>query len=205
MKILRSKNIVIFFSLFLFCFVSFAQEFMCSGELSIRGYSIGNKVDTNLFDKLGDLYFPNYLDGWTMDNFDKLPEKYKGLPVAIWKHKTDSDVALTLLNNTVLNITISNIQEKERDSLSGVFFGEFGIKGIQKEYKEFNLLQNYITYWSLLTWEIDSVIIQIGTISMRKPNGKIPTKVFWNLVYSDFKLESIIIDTYCRKGNLCPE
>lgn len=40
-----------------------------------------------------------------MENYDKLPEKYKELPIAIWALKSDSSIALTLLNDIVLKIT----------------------------------------------------------------------------------------------------
>lgn len=84
------------------------------GPIEIRKYNIGQKVDTTLFKNLGALYFPNHLDGWTMGNAGELPKKYKGLPIAIWQLKSDSSIVLTLLENIVLNITVSYMTSLEK-------------------------------------------------------------------------------------------
>ena len=103
--------------IFIFIFLStleltsFGQKYNYPGQLEIKTYKIGQKVDTTFFVNKGNLYFPNYLDGWTMDNSDQLPEKYHGLPIAIWQLKSDSSIAFTLLNNVILNITVSYMTE----------------------------------------------------------------------------------------------
>lgn len=168
-------------------------------KLEIRGYKIGDKVDISLYKKQGDLYFPNHLHGWTMNNVDKLPEKYKGLPVAIWKLNSDSSIVFTLLNNTIINITVSYLKEAEKEKLSKIVTERFEIDGKKKSYKETHPFQSWITYWNLKTWETNDVIFQLGTSNMRKANDPIPKNVLWNLVYSDFILENKIINNYKEK------
>lgn len=179
--------------------IASAQTKNYPGKLEIRGYKIGDKVDTSLYKKQGNLYFPNHLDGWTMNNVDKLPEKYKGLPVAIWKLKSDSSIVFTLLNNTIMNITVSYLKEAEKEKLSKMVTERFEIDGKEKSYKETHPFQSWITYWNLKTWETNDVIFQLGTSNMRKANDPIPTNVLWNLVYSDFILENKIINNYKEK------
>jgi antitoxin component YwqK of YwqJK toxin-antitoxin module len=169
------------------------------GELEIKTFKIGQKVDTSLFVKKENVYFPNHLDGWTIDNYDQLPEKYYGLPIAIWQLKNDSSIALTLLNNSILNITVSYLTASEKDKLSEMVTSKFGKEGINKDYEEPHPLQEWITYWSLKTWETPEVIFQIGNSDMRKPKDPKPSNIIWNLVYSDFKVEKIIIDNYKKQ------
>ncbi|WP_316785339.1 hypothetical protein [Pedobacter frigiditerrae] len=175
------------------------QGYKYPGQLEIRGYRIGNKVDTSLFTKQGNLYFPNYLDGWTMNNVDKLPKKYKGLPIGIWQLKNDSAIVLTLLNNVIMNITVSHMNEEEKEKLSKILVQKFGADGQQKSYQETHPLQSWITYWNLKTWETKDVIFQIGNSDMRKPNDPVPNDTRWNLAYSDFILENKIINEYNKK------
>jgi hypothetical protein len=193
------KNISILLILSVFALTSCGQKYKYPGQLEIRTYKIGDKVDTTLFKKYGDLYFPNYLDGWTMDNIDKLPEKYKGLPIAIWQLKSDSGIALTLLNDIVLNITVSYVKEDEKEKLTKYVTEKFGTGGNQKSYEETHPLQSWITYWNLKTWETKDVIFQMGNSDMRKPKDPIPTNIHWNLAYSDFVLENKIINDYRKK------
>lgn len=169
------------------------------GELEIKGFKIGQTVDTAIFNKLGDVYFPNYLDGWNYENFNQLPEKYSGLPIAFWQLKTDSTVALTLLDNIVLNITISYLNEAEKDEIVKEMDGKFGARGNMEIYEETHPLQSWITYWELITWETRDVIFQIGNKHMRKPKDAKPKDVKWNLGYSDFKIENKVISDYERK------
>ncbi|WP_291070486.1 hypothetical protein [Empedobacter sp. UBA5039] len=189
-------SIVIIFTTFL---TSCAQQNKYPGQLEIRGFKIGNKVDTTLYKKFGDLYFPNYLDGWTMNNVSALPEKYKGLPVAIWQLKSDSSIAVTLLDNVILNITVTNLRDDEKDKISKMITEKFGIDGQQKSYEESHPLQSWITYWNLKTWRTKDVIFQIGNSDMRQPNSPVPKDIGWNLVYSDFILENKIISEYKKK------
>ena len=193
------KNIATLLIIFATVLVGCGQKYKYPGQLEIRGYKIGDKVDTTLYKKQGDLYFPNYLDGWTMDNVDKLPEKYKGLPVAIWQLKSDSSIAITLLNDVIMNMTVSYIKEDEKEKLSKLLAEKFGDDGKQKSYEETHPLQSWITYWNLKTWETDDVIFQIGNSDMRKPEDPLPTDIRWNLAYSDFVLEKKIIDDYKKK------
>jgi hypothetical protein len=185
--------------LLVFALTSCGQKYKYPGSLEIRTYKIGDKVDTTLFKKHGDLYFPNYLDGWTMDNFDKLPEKYNGLPIALWQLKSDSSIALTLLNDIVLNITVSYMKEAEKEKMTKYATEKFGADGNQKSYEETHPLQSWITYWDLKTWEMNDVIFQIGNSDMRKPEDPIPKDISWNLAYSDFILENKIINDFRKK------
>jgi antitoxin component YwqK of YwqJK toxin-antitoxin module len=125
-----------------------------------------------------------------------LPEKYPGLPIEIWELKSDSGIALTLLNNIILNITVSYMTESEKDKISAMVTNKFGNDGVIKTYEETHPLQEWITYWNLKTWETSDVIFQIGSSSMRKPKDPQPLNVSWNLAYSDFKIENKIIADY---------
>lgn len=193
------KNISTLLILLTFALASCGQKYKYPGPIEIRTFKIGDKVDTSLFKKHSDVYFPNYLDGWTMDNFDKLPEKYSGLPIAVWQLKNDSSIALTLLNDIVLNITVSYMKENEKEKFSKMFADKFGADGKEKSYEETHPLQSWITYWNLKTWETKDAIAQIGNSDMRKPKDPVPTDIRWNLAYSDFILEDKIIRDYRNK------
>jgi len=193
------KSISLFLILLTLVLTSCGQKLNYPGQLEIRTYKIGDKVDTTLFKKFGDFYFPNYLDGWTMDNSSHLPAKYKGLPIAIWQLKSDSSIALTLLNDKILNITVSYMKVEEKERLSKMIVEKFGGDGKSKSYEETHPFQSWITYWNLKTWETTDAIFQIGYSDMRKPEDPIPTDLRWNLVYSDFILESKIINDYKKK------
>ena len=191
-------------SLLIFCLTatfifSYGQDYNYPGELTIRGFKIGDKVDTTRFKKYENLYFPNYLDGWTMENSTKLPAKYKGLPIAIWQSKSDSAIALTLLDDIVLNVTVSYLTKKEMDSTVIQMIEKFGTDGKMKSYEQTHPLQSWITYWNLKTWETADVVVQIGNSDMRKPKDPEPKDIRWNLAYSDFKLENEIISNYRNK------
>jgi hypothetical protein len=175
------------------------QKYNNPDSLEFGYFEIGDTVDTNLFKKYEDLYFPNYLDGWTMENVSKLPSKYEGLPIAIWTLKSDSSVALTLLDNRVLNITKSYITTDEKEIISNSMIEKFGGQPKKKNYEESHPLQAWITYWELETWKTKDVIVQIGNSDMRKPNHPKPKEIRWNLVYSNFKLENEIIKEYKEK------
>jgi hypothetical protein len=190
------KKIALLFLISTLCLIACGQGNQYPGKLEIRGYSIGGKVDTTLFEKQGNLYFPNYLDGWTMNNVSQLPEKYKGLPISMWQLKSDSSIVLTLLKDVVMNITVSYMKADEKEKLSKILTEKFGAAGKQKSYEESHPLQSYITYWNLKTWETKDVIFQIGNSDMRMPDAPIPTDIRWNLVYSDFVLEHKIINDY---------
>lgn len=194
------KVIILILSFLTIGFVSFPQNYKYPGELGIKGYKIGGKVDTTLFTKYQNLYFPNYLDGWTINNVTQLPEKYYGLPIAIWQSKKDSGIALTLLNDYILNITSSYLTDAEKLEMQVMFTEKFGGEGKKRSYEETHPLQNWITYWNLITWETKDVIIQIGNSEMRKPNQPPQNEVRWNLVYSDFILENKVINDF--KKNL---
>lgn len=133
-----------------------------------------------------------------MENASELPKKYKGLPIAIWQLKSDSSIVLTLLENIVLNITVSYMTSLEKDSISKIAFDKFGFDGKSKSYEETHPLQSYITYWDLKTWETNNCILQIGTSEMRHPNTPSTKAPLWNLAYSDFVLERKIIDNFKR-------
>jgi len=80
---------------------SYGQKYKYPGPLQIRDYKIGDKVDTSLFIKYEHMYLPNFLDGWTMDNYVQTPEyegllRYQGYPVAVWKMKKDTNIVMTL-------------------------------------------------------------------------------------------------------------
>ena len=134
-----------------------------------------------------------------MDNYDQLPEKYHGLPIAIWQLKSDSSIALTLLNNSILNITVSYMPALEKEKFSAMATNKFGADGTIKIYQETHPLQEWITYWNLKTWKTPDVIFQIGNSDMRKPKDAEPSTVTWNLAYSDFKIENKIIDDYKKQ------
>jgi hypothetical protein len=190
------KNIllhIIFLTTFL---TSCGQKYNYPGQLEIKGFKIGEKVDTTLFKKYDDLYFPNYLNGWNYDNFNQLPDKYKGLPIAIWQLKVDSAVALTLLDDIILNITVSHLTKNEKDSIVKQMNEKFGAEGKEKKYEETHPLQSWITYWNIKTWETSDVIFQIGNSNIRKPEDAEPKDLKWNLAYSDFIIESKIINEY---------
>lgn len=187
----------IFFSIL--ALTSCGQKYNYPGQLEIKTFKIGQKVDTTLYVKKGNLYFPNYLDGWTMDNYDQLPEKYYGLPIAIWQLKSDSSIALTLLTDIVLNITVSYMTETEKEKFSAMATEKFGADGIIKSYQEAHPLQEWITYWNLKTWETPDVIFQIGNSNMRKPKDPEPTNVSWNLAYSDFKIENKMVSDFKKQ------
>jgi antitoxin component YwqK of YwqJK toxin-antitoxin module len=172
------------------------EKYQYPGKLEFKSFKIGDKVDTSNFKKHGNLYFPNYIDGWTMDNYDQLPEKYKGLPIAIWILKSDSSVGLTLLNDIVLNITVSYLTGKEKNEIVEILTKKFGAEASKRNYEEKHPLQSWITYWELQTWETKDVIVQIGNSDMRKPEDPIPTEIRWNLAYSDFILEGKIINDF---------
>jgi antitoxin component YwqK of YwqJK toxin-antitoxin module len=180
-------------------FISCSQKHKYPGQFELRGYKIGDRVDTILFKKYEDLYFPNYLDGWTMDNVSQLPEKYHGLPIAIWQSKKDSSIALTLLNDFVLNLTVSYLADEEKVKLQTMFTDKFGGDGKQKSYEQTHPLQDWITYWNLITWETKDAIVQLGNSEMRKPNQAPRKEIKWNLVYSDFLLENKIINDFKEK------
>jgi len=192
-------RILIFIFLSTLELTSFGQKYNYPGQLEIKTYKIGQKVDTTFFVNKGNLYFPNYLDGWTMDNSDQLPEKYHGLPIAIWQLKSDSSIALTLLNNVILNITVSYMTELEKEKFSTMGTNKFGNDGVVKTYQETHPLQEWITYWNLITWETPDVIFQIGNSNMRKPKDPEPINVIWNLAYSDFQIENKIIGDYKKQ------
>jgi len=193
------KKIMILFLISVSFLTVYGQKYKYPGQLEIRGYRIGQKVDTTNFKKYGNLYFPNYLDGWTMNNVNKLPKKYAKLPISIWQLKSDSSVALTLLDNVVMNIIISNIKKEEQEKLSKMLSEKFGADGQQKAYEQSHPLQSWITYWDLTTWETKDVIFQIGNSDMRMPNDELPKDIRWNLVYSDFLLEKKIISDYGKR------
>ncbi len=193
------KNIIILLVFLTTTLISCGQKYSYPGQLEIRGYKIGNKVDTTLFKKQGDLYFPNYLDGWTIANFEQLPEKYKGLPIGFWILKSDSSIGLTLLNDIILNITVSYMKEIEKEKIAQYATKKFGSDGKKKSYKETHFLQSWVTYWNLKTWETKDVIFQIGNSDMRKPKDPIPEELQWNLTYSDFILENKIITDFRKK------
>lgn len=194
------KNISTFLILLTFTLTSCGQKYKYPGQLEIRNYKIGDQVDTTQFKKYQDLYFPNYLNGWTMENVSQLPEKYHGLPIAIWQSRKDSSIALTLLNNYILNITVSYLTDEEKLKMQAMFTEKFGGEGKQKTFEENHPLQDWITYWNLITWETNDAIVQIGNSEMRKPNQSPRNEVRWNLVYSDFLLENKVIDGF--KKNL---
>lgn len=192
------KTVVSIFILTL-ALTSCAQKYNYPGQLEIKTFIIGQTVDTAHFVKKANLYFPNYLDGWTMDNYDQLPEKYHGLPIAIWQLKSDSGIALTLLNNVVLNITVSYLTKSEQEKIDSLAKSKFGKDGVVKIYQETHPLQEWVTYWNLKTWENLDVILQIGNSNMRKPSDPEPSDTIWNLVYSDFKIESKIVGNYKKQ------
>ena len=196
------KRLFLIFSVslyFISTLTSCGQKYKYPGKLEFKSIKIGDEVDTSLFKKVRTAYFPNYLDGWTMDNYDQLPDKYKELPIAIWMSKRDSGVALTLLNNIVLNITVSYLTDNEKNNIVSELTQKFGGEGKSYSYKESHPLQSWITYWDLITWKAKDVIVQIGTSNMRKPEDPAPTNVRWNMVYSDFILEGKVIDEFKKK------
>ncbi|KXX66937.1 hypothetical protein [Flammeovirga sp. SJP92] len=187
------------------CFILFltacSQKYTNPEELEIRGFKIGQTVDTTQFKKYKNLYFPNYLDGWDKNNVDQLPESYKDLPIAIWVLKSDSAIALTLINDIVLNITVSYLNEDEKNIIVEEMNEKFGGNGKDKSYQQVHPLQSWITYWDLKTWETKDVILQIGNSDLRKPKEPEPNDIKWNLVYSDFRIENRVISDYKRKNN----
>jgi len=195
----KMRSSLTFLILIAITLTSCGQKYKYPGELEIRKFKIGDKVDTTLFKKYGELYFPNYLDGWTMENYDKLPEKYNELPIAIWTLKSDSSIALTLLNDIVLKITVSYVKDSEKVKISKMLIEKFGADGETRSYEETHPLQDWITYWNLQTWETKDVIFQIGNSDMRKPKDSAPSDLPWNLVYSDFIIESKIISDYAGR------
>jgi hypothetical protein len=195
------KSALIFIILLALSVASCSPEYKYPGQLEIRGFKIGDKVDTTQFQKYKPLYFPNYLDGWTMANYDKLPEEYARLPIAIWKSKNDTAVALNLLDNVIMKIIVSYVSETEKEQLSNMLNTKFDAEGKETSYEETHPLQAWITYWSLRTWETNDVIFQMGNSNMRKPEDPVPADLPWNLVYSDLILEKKIIEDYKSKNH----
>jgi hypothetical protein len=175
------------------------QNYTNPDSLEFDTFEIGDKVDITLFSMYKELYFPNYLDGWTMENVTQLPSKYKGLPIAIWSLKSNSNIVLTLLDNRILNITQSNLTIDEKIAISKSMVEKFGDNPKKKSYEESHPLQAWITYWELETWETKDIIVQIGNSDMRMPNDSKPKEIRWNLVYSNFILENKIIEEYKKK------
>lgn len=180
-------------------YLSCSPNYKNPGKLEIRGFEIGDKVDTSLFKKYRNLYFPNHLDGWNYDNVSNLPKRYQGLPIGIWLLKADSTIALTLIEDIILKITISHISQEEKENLEKEMNFKFGGEGKNQKYEESHPLQSWVTYWNLKTWETSDVIFQMGTADMRKPKDPEPNEYKWNLVYSDLKLEDKIIEKYKKK------
>ena len=178
---------------------SFTPVYKYPGNLKFRSFQIGEKVDTSEFKKRGNLYFPNYLDGWTTQNYSQLPDEYNGLPIAIWQSKHDSTINLTLLNNIILKITVSYMTNDEKQKVSKMLTKKFGTDGKITAYEELNPLQEYVTYWNLKTWETKDVIVQIGNYDMKKSTDTRTTDAKWSLVYTDLLLESKIINDYKKK------
>ncbi|MEP6467395.1 MAG: hypothetical protein ABJB05_13890 [Parafilimonas sp.] len=197
MKITTTFLVLLIFNLSIL-----SQNYTYPGQLEIKSYKIGDKVNTAQFTKYEDIYFPNYLDGWTIENMSQLSAKYNGLPIAIWKSKKDSSIALTLLNNTILNITFSYITDEEKQEMCKTFSTKFGGEGKTKTYEEHHPLQDWITYWNLITWQTNDVILQIGNSEIRMPSQPATKVIKWNLVYSDFVLEDKIIQDYKKKNHL---
>ena len=193
------KSISTLLILTIFTITSCGQKYKYPGQLQIKTYKIGDRVDTTQFKKYSDLYLPNYLDGWTMDNVSHLPEKYFGLPVAIWQSKEDSSIALTLLDDIILNISVSYLTDVEKLRLQNLFTDKFGCEAKQKSYEQTHPLQDWITYWNLQTWETKDAIVQIGNSEMRKPNQSPRKEISWNMVYSDFLLEDKVINNFKQK------
>ena len=177
-----------------------AQESTYPGTFDFKSYRIGQRIDTSSFTKFKELYFPNHLDGWNYDNITRLPKKYEGLPIAIWQSKSDSSVALTLLEDRILNIIISFLSESEKSEIVQELNTRFHSKMKFDSYEQEHPLQSWITYWNLETWETRNVIVQIGNSDMRMPNQPEPEEKSWNLVYSDFKIESQIIEEYKNRN-----
>jgi len=182
--------------IFTFVITAYSQTSKNPAPLQFKGFKIGDTVDTTLYKKYGELYFPNYLNGWTMNNVDRLPDQYKGLPIAIWQLKKDSSIALTLLKNTILKITISYIPDQEKNEIEKMITEKLGFEGVERSYQETHPLQSYITFWDLKTWETKDVIVQIGYGDLRSPNDPKPIRPKFNLVYTNLFLENKIINDF---------
>jgi hypothetical protein len=193
------KTLLILLTLVFACALSaHSQPNANFDTLKFRGFKIGDKVDTTLYAKYGDVYFPNYLDQRTLQ-LNELPEQYKGLPIAIWQLKKDSSIALTLLNDIILKITVSYIQVEEKDRIEKMLTEKFGFDGVNKSYQEKHPFQSYITFWDLKTWETKDIIVQIGYGDLRLPEESRSTKLIWNLVYTNLLLEKKIINDFKAK------
>jgi len=114
-----------------------------------------------------------------MDNYNKLPEEYEGLPIGIWMLKSDSSVALTLLENRILKIMLSYVTNGEKREIADMLTQRFGREGDKTSYEETHPLQDWITYWNLETWETEDVIFQIGKyLSCKHFDMSIVTRAF---------------------------
>jgi len=109
------RKILTFLFISTFALTSCAQKSNYPGQLEIKGFKIGQEVDTTLFIKKGNIYFPNYLDGWTMDNYDQLPEKYHGLKIAIFSPSLSGDLGIYTLNGQL--ILKENVSSKTQITL----------------------------------------------------------------------------------------
>lgn len=166
------------------------------GPMTFRGYSIGQKVDTTLFENMRTAHMPRYMNGWTMSNYDALEPPYDGLPIALWVLKSDSSIALTLLNDVVLSIVLNKVSDAERKDLTTMLDERFGTPAIVTTPEETHPFQAWITFWTLHTWETKDVVVQIGNAIMRKREDPIERPKAWNLSYFDAKQEREIIERY---------
>jgi hypothetical protein len=169
------------------------------GKLVLYGFHIGDQLDTTRLKKLGNNYLPNHIDWSGRENGEQSLDQHSALPMAIWESGTEKRCAFTLLGGKILNIAISGLRQSEKDSLSKIFAGKFGIKGTVKVYESPKPGDDLITYWDLKTWETDDVILEMGKYETRLPANPPYEKPIWSLIYSDLILEKAIIEDFVKK------
>ena len=135
---MRNITTIIFF--LIFALTTYGQKYQYPGPLEFKNFKIGQKIDTTLFKKYNNDHFPNYLNGWKIEN-ENQREKYIGLPIATWIQKSDSSIALTLLNDKVLSIIVSYITETEKNKITSKLIQKLGADGVQELYEETHPLQ----------------------------------------------------------------
>jgi hypothetical protein len=162
-------------------------------DLVFSGYTIGQEVDTNVYVKSYDLYFPNYLDGFNLSNFERLPKDLSDLPIAIWQWKVDSNVTPNLIGNKVMKVIISGYTDQQKDSLITALTRVFNGEPEHKKYDQTHPLQPYVTAREHYTWDTDNVIVQIGSGYLKHTKEPYKTVRTWNLIYSDFRKEKQMI------------
>ncbi len=167
--------------------------------LQIEGYILGEKIDTAQVIQIRKISFPNYLDGWNYQNINQLPPYLSGLPVAIYKLKTNENIRFTLLENRIIRILSIKYSENEKDSIIAIFTEKLQKKPKFTSYKNIDSEAEFGTVWQLYTWQPGNVIIQVGTSYIKKEDSDQKRVKLWDLLYTDLEFELQIIEDFMSK------